>query len=90
MIFNGIYFLQEKKIMKVYIVVECFKGEKTPEIKGVYKDRTTAEEIKNNYRLDGYGNLANVDTDDFEDLIDELTEYLADDIRIPTAETACL
>lgn len=42
------------------------------------------------YRLDGYGNLANVDTDDFEDLIDELTEYLADDIRIPTAETACL
>ena len=42
------------------------------------------------YRLDGYGNLANVDTDDFEDLIDELTEYLADDIRIPTAEAACL
>lgn len=42
------------------------------------------------YRLDGYGNLANVDIDDFEDLIDELTEYLADDIRIPTAEAACL
>ena len=37
--------------MKVYIVVECFKGEKNPEIKGVYKDRTTAEEIKNNYRF---------------------------------------
>ncbi len=42
------------------------------------------------YRLDGYGNLANVETGDFEDLIDELTEYLADDIRIPRAETACL
>ena len=37
--------------MKVYIVVECFKGKKPPEIKGVYKDRIKAEEIKNNYRF---------------------------------------
>ena len=37
--------------MKVYVVVECFKGKKTPEIKGVYKDRKTAEETKNNYRF---------------------------------------
>ena len=37
--------------MKVYIVVEMFKGKKTPEIKGVYKDRKKAEEIKNNYRF---------------------------------------
>ena len=37
--------------MKVYIVVECFKGDKTPEIKGVYKDRIKAEGIKNNCRF---------------------------------------
>ena len=35
--------------MKVYIVVEMFKGKKAPEIKGVYKDRKKAEEIKKNY-----------------------------------------
>ena len=37
--------------MKIYIVAECFKGGKTPEIKGVYTDKTKAEEIKNNYRF---------------------------------------
>ena len=37
--------------MKVYIVVECFKGGKTPEIRGVYTDKTKAEKIKNNYRF---------------------------------------
>lgn len=37
--------------MKVYVVVEMFKGKKVPEIKGVYKDRTKAEEIKNYYRF---------------------------------------
>lgn len=37
--------------MKAYVVVECFKGGKTPEIQGVYKDRTKAEELKNNYRF---------------------------------------
>ena len=37
--------------MKVYVVVEMFKGKKVPEIKGVYKDRTKAEKIKNNYRF---------------------------------------
>ena len=37
--------------MTVYIVVECFLGGKTPRIKGVYKDRTKAEKIKNNCRF---------------------------------------
>ena len=37
--------------MKVYVVVELFKGGKIPEIKGVYTDRTKAEEIKNDYRF---------------------------------------
>ena len=37
--------------MKVYVVVEMFLGEKKPEIKGVYKNRKTAEEIKDNYRF---------------------------------------
>ena len=37
--------------MKVYVVVEIFKGKKVPEIKGVHKDRTKAEKIKNNYRF---------------------------------------
>lgn len=37
--------------MKVYIVVELFKGGIKPEIRGVYKDKTKAEEIKSNYRF---------------------------------------
>ncbi len=37
--------------MKVYVVVECFLGGKIPEIKGVYKYKTKAEEIKCNYRF---------------------------------------
>ena len=37
--------------MKVYVVVEMFKGMKVPEIKGVYKDGKKAEEIKNYYRF---------------------------------------
>lgn len=37
--------------MKVYVVVECFKGDKLPEIKGVYKQKTKAEEIKEKYRF---------------------------------------
>lgn len=37
--------------MKVYTVVECFKGGKIPEIRGVYTDKAKAEEIKNNYRF---------------------------------------
>ena len=37
--------------MKVYIVVECFKGGKTPKIRGVYTDKAKAEEIKDNYRF---------------------------------------
>jgi len=37
--------------MKVYIVVEMFLGGKVPEIKGVYKEKTKAEEIQNNYRF---------------------------------------
>lgn len=37
--------------MKVYVVVELFKGGKIPEIKGVYTDKVKAEEIKNNYRF---------------------------------------
>ena len=37
--------------MKVYVVVETFLGEKVPEIKGVYKEKAKAEEIKDNYRF---------------------------------------
>ena len=37
--------------MKVYIVVELFKGGIKPEIRGVYTDKTKAEEIKSNYRF---------------------------------------
>ena len=37
--------------MKVYVVVELFKGGKIPEIKGVCTDKTKAEEIKGNYRF---------------------------------------
>jgi len=37
--------------MTVYVVVECFLGGKIPQIKGVYKDRTKAEKIKNNCRF---------------------------------------
>ena len=37
--------------MKVYVVVEMFLGGKVPEIKGVYKDKEKAEEIKDNYRF---------------------------------------
>ena len=42
------------------------------------------------YRLDGYGNLANVDNGDFEDVIDELIENLQDQIHIPLKEEICL
>ena len=34
----------------------------------------------NLYRLDGYGNLANVDNSDFEDLIDDIVQTLEEDI----------
>lgn len=37
--------------MKIYVVVEMFFGGKVPEIKGVYKDKEKAEEIKDNYRF---------------------------------------
>lgn len=37
--------------MKVYVVVEMFLGTKVPEIKGVYKDKEKAEEIKDNCRF---------------------------------------
>lgn len=37
--------------MKVYVVVEIFKGGKVPEVRGVYTDKTKAEEIKGNYRF---------------------------------------
>lgn len=37
--------------MKVYVVVEMFLGEKAPNIKGVYKEKAKAEEIKDNYRF---------------------------------------
>ena len=37
--------------MKVYVVVEMFLGTKVPEIKGVYKEKEKAEEIKDNYRF---------------------------------------
>ncbi len=45
----------------------------------------------NMYKLDGYGNLQNVDTDDFEDLIDVLIDNLQDNINVPYhKEAACL
>ena len=37
--------------MKVYVVVEMFKGGITPEVRGVYKNKETAEVKKNNYRF---------------------------------------
>ena len=37
--------------MKIYVVVETFLGRKVPEIKGVYKDKEKAEEIKDSYRF---------------------------------------
>lgn len=37
--------------MKVFVIVEMFKGGKTPEIKGVYQDEMKANEIKNDYRF---------------------------------------
>lgn len=37
--------------MKVYVVVEMFKGDKIPEIRGVYTDKAKAEEIKNIHRF---------------------------------------
>ena len=37
--------------MKIYVVVELFKGGIKPEIRGVYTDKTKAEEIKGNYRF---------------------------------------
>lgn len=43
------------------------------------------------YRLDGYGNLANVNDDDFEDLLDLLVEEVGGQITPPIAmEAACL
>ena len=45
----------------------------------------------NLYRLDGYGNLANVDNSDFEDLIDDIVQTLEEDITPPFyKEPACL
>ena len=45
----------------------------------------------NLYRLDGYGNLANVEISDFEELIDDLVNDLERDIRVPLAkQEACL
>ena len=45
----------------------------------------------NLYRLDGYGNLANVDNSDFEDLIDDIVQTLEEDITPPFyKEQACL
>ncbi len=45
----------------------------------------------NLYRLDGYGNLANVGKDDFESLIDDLVYDLENDITVPYAkQEACL
>lgn len=40
----------------------------------------------NLYRLDGYGNLANVEKDDFESLIDDLICDLENDITVPYAK----
>lgn len=43
------------------------------------------------YRLDGYGNLANVDNSDFEYLIDDIVQTLEEDITPPFyKEPACL
>lgn len=43
------------------------------------------------YMLDGYGNLNNVHSSDFEDLIDDLIYELKENIYIPTAKKeACL
>ena len=45
----------------------------------------------NLYRLDGYGNLANVDNSDFEYLIDDIVQSLEEDITPPFyKEPACL
>lgn len=45
----------------------------------------------NLYRLDGYGNLANVDNSDFEYLIDDIVQTLEEDITPPFyKEPACL
>ena len=45
----------------------------------------------NIYRLDGYGNLANVDNSDFEYLIDDIVQTLEEDITPPFyKEPACL
>ena len=45
----------------------------------------------NLYRLDGYGNLANVDNSDFEYLIDDIVQSLEEDITQPFyKEPACL
>ena len=40
----------------------------------------------NLYRLDGYGNLTNVDISDFEELIDDLVNDLERDIMVPLAK----
>lgn len=40
----------------------------------------------NIYRLDGYGNLVNVEKDDFESLIDDLICDLENDITVPYAK----
>lgn len=56
--------------------LRCFIGD-------TYDDRI--------YRLDGYGNLVNVDNSDFEDLIDEISEEIESDITVPLAnQEACL
>ena len=45
----------------------------------------------NLYRLDGYGNLANVDNSDFEYLINDIVQSLEEDITPPFyKEQACL
>lgn len=45
----------------------------------------------NIYKLDGYGNLANVENSDFEDLIDDLVYELEHGISVPIAkQEACL
>lgn len=51
--------------------LRCFIGD-------TYDDRI--------YRLDGYGNLANVDNSDFECLIDEISEEIESDITVPLAK----
>lgn len=42
------------------------------------------------YMLDGYGNLRNVDNDDFKSLIDDLIEDLQSDMTVPIYEEVCL